>query len=169
MATQSTLETPRRVSIFRETGLFEDEQCAEHKLSRSARSGSIHVRFKGENPAVVRRCGVNGILCENISEEKSEAVKPTRIIVTERDGTRVHSSAFTLWSRLSFVALVIAVALQFTHKGGSLLAESHIPPLVVEGGVTPRAQEGPIFDVEYLPKRANAPTNICKRWSHQSK
>lgn len=172
MAVHPPSSTTPRLSVFRETGLFDDEQSNARAVPRLATPTNLHVKFRGEDASIVRHCGIREVIWEEgadtpaTHQETDTSTARTTIVVPKPSPMAATQSSILY--RLCVLALLIAVSLPLVHKT-SLLESSQITPPVAAGGVVREsAAGGPVFDVEYLPKRDNSPTTICKRWSHQS-
>lgn len=141
---------PRRTSAFRETGLFEDEP------QYSARP-VLKVRFRSKDDIFESSVPDSDDLeWEDTQESDAEDLPYTT--VTQMPPPRLTRA---LIHRIGLVAFVLAVVLTITHftpftNGGRPLFGASGAPFTA-----------PIQGLS-LSKRADDPTDYCKRWSQQS-
>lgn len=141
---------PRRTSAFRESGLFEDQP------QYSTRS-ILKVRFRSKDEIFESPPPENdGLEWEGLQENDTEDIP--YITVAQM---APPSPTRALIHRIGFVACVLAVILTVTQF--TPFTNDRRPLFGAEG--TPFT--APVQEVS-LSKRADDPTDYCKRWSQQS-
>jgi len=146
---------PRRASAFREVGLLDDKApVPPPDLYSLIHVNASQLRPKSRTPPIERIDEEDEIDSEGRPrwDEHQDA--------THRPRTRLRSAAVLL--QIAVIVTVILCLGHFTPFLGAL----RLPlPAVDRSSFEEQAQFA--YD-GHLQKRANSPTNVCKRWSHQS-
>ncbi|OCK83708.1 hypothetical protein K432DRAFT_379259 [Lepidopterella palustris CBS 459.81] len=167
--------TQRRKSVFVEVGLV-DEQTTERQrqspilISQPSpmRTRPVQrVRFQSQND-ICEEEYKNENEGEDIEEDGSESV------ATEDYGTLssttfrpyLHMETYSRLFRLGMFALLLAIALPSSQNNPITGDNKHVL-FGAKGGVIPSRPEGLEKDTVLL-RRDKSPTDICKRWSHQT-
>lgn len=158
----------RRTSAFKEIGLDEDyDDTSAFVLSQEMRHGHAkgHRRRLEIHDAVVSEKLESAM--DRDSKYRSTYKRGSQQLTTS--GSASTRTILPSMSRFYVVAFLLAIALPLLHNS-PLVGRSGNGIIGVQGGVIKKsaAQERAIMDGE-LVGRANSPTDVCKRWSHQSK
>lgn len=148
LARDGTLR-PRRTSAFRESALFRDE--SQH----SARP-ALKVRFRSKNDIFDSPVPDDDLEWDDIQEDDTEDLPDTTITqMAPPSPTRALIHRTALLAFVLAVVLTIAQITPFTKHGRPLFGAFGSP------------FTAPIQELS-LSKRADDPTDYCKRWSQQS-
>jgi hypothetical protein len=152
----SAPERPRRESVFHEVGLLDDKPpIPPPDYYNLTRANSAKINPLSSTPPIER-------IDEEDEAEGSEDMHFSWGRKTDepaRPQTRLRSRIYIL--RVALVALVI---LSLGHLGPVL--QSAKPP--IRGVTTSDCMGKSQLNPRGLEGRANSPTDVCKRWSHQS-
>lgn len=141
---------PRRTSAFRETGLFENQP-------QSFTRPTLKVRFRSKNDIFESPLQENEDLeWEHVQENDTEDIRYTT--VAQMAPPRPMAA---LIHRLGLVAFILAVIITVTQL--TPFAGNTRPLFGASGAPTTE----PIIG-HSVSKRADDPTDYCKRWSQQS-
>jgi hypothetical protein len=155
-----TTDRPRRKSVFRETGLFDDYSPAMPPSPPPSRP-RLKVRFRSSNDVFEHTSTEEE--WEDVAESDTEwNWKPSTVLVAPPPIT--PTPKVSLVHRLSLLAFVLAIAIPMTHY--IPFGSSNRPMLGATGVPVPETAE-PIFE-DVLSRRDTDPTDYCKRWSQQS-
>jgi len=165
-----------RKSVFRETGLLEGSESSGTAYTEQRSFGKKHdldgfARLTADSPSDgPRRAGYAGSRGSS-SHGEGEASSPSekqpwysRLTPGRRPRIQTVATApsnMSGLSRLTMIALLIAVVLPgFSYNNGRKTVDlSGAKAGVIK---TPRSGSGPVLEI-----RANSPTDVCTRWSHQ--
>lgn len=151
-AREGTLLRPRRTSAFRETGLFEDQPQSSSRPSLKA------VRFRSKDDIFERPSPEHDDLeWEHVEESDTEATQYA--VVAQMAPPRPMAALIRRLGLLAFVLAVATTVTQFTPW------TSNTRPLFgASGAPFTEPTVGHSFS-----RRADDPTNYCKRWSQQGR
>jgi hypothetical protein len=150
--TSILISPPRRTSVFREMldendGALNDSTTQRHARAKSPRP-ELKVRFRTKD-SIINGSAQTDDEWEDVDENEEDTdvsgVSSKTVIVTP-----VRSRISRKMYRLGVLVLLLAMSLPLIRWRTPLGAEA-----------------GPIRG-ELVDKRDNSPTDICKRWSHQS-
>jgi hypothetical protein len=159
----------RRVSVFREVGLLDDEPslppqdfdlqfgCQDHKPHHCCRPPSVERIMEEDDDDEASLADIDSNLSsdEEVNEEDFDELP----LVEPNSFIRISES---LLGRHSIILGLALILLHFTSSSG---LSSTILPLASGTKMNINWRNQP---VSQLRKRANSPTDICKRWSQQS-
>lgn len=161
----------RRVSAFREVGLFDDgsliepppARWLEHSQSLESETDRAEEEEKDDNSE-----------WEDVDSDADlttaarGAASPT-VTLVDTDIALIASRKSSRLHRLGVLALILAVSIPILQNTPLLGTNSHAI-LGARGGVIPheaRTDDRTLVEDVSFWKRDNSPTDVCKRWSHQ--
>jgi hypothetical protein len=148
-AREGTLR-PRRTSAFRETGLYEDQPQSSSRPNLKVRFRSKDDIFESPLPPT------DDLEWEDVQEDETENNQYTTVAPMVQAARPVAA----LIHRLCLVAFILAVIITITHL--TPFAGNTKPLFGASGAPFTEPVGHP------LSKRAEDPTDYCKRWSQQS-
>ena len=158
---------PRRVSAFRETGLFAMDSTITASSAILPNRPRLNVRFRTKE-SVIDGSGNDGDDEEQEGYTDSEAAEDD----TDREHTTapqeeplLRRSRATPMHRVSILLILLAAVIPLV-KFASFVGRSHLPPLTATG--RPISGRDKDNTNGHFARRQNSPSNVCKRWSQQS-
>lgn len=152
---------PRRKSAFKETGLFEEDTQV---LTPSGQNKSGRkVRFRSNND-IFEHVPQGEDDSEEAYDSASVSWPSTTVATTNLTMKLMDTTASRSPHRLPLIAFVLIISTliaQLVPLGKSRM-------LVVEANSVPVRRYGDSRSPTALAKRADDPTNYCKKWSQQS-
>lgn len=158
---QQAQQQARRISVFREVGLESEER--KPVIQRQSRPDLRKLRFRSK-PDVFEYSSSPEMADSAIDEQTKNTIDITNPIEVRPHGA---ISGGSLVYRLSAVAFILAILIPLL-QGTPWFGHASIPALGVNGGVI-RTERSPVMEYasDSLNRRADSPTDVCVRWSHQ--
>ena len=147
----------RRSSAFVEVGLCGEDDIIDKKLGRHQSRQRLQVRFKSQVEVHEPK--------EDNWTDAEEEVKPLQLGSFEQ--IRTTSPLSSVMPRLCFLAFVLAIIVPILDHSQYL--RTGVGPAGAKAGPVKRDASDERRTVpDELVRRANSPTDVCTRWSHQT-
>lgn len=171
MSAVNLQEHGRRRSVFKETGLLNDDPLVRSITPRPVQRPLHNIRFESTSDISVSSDDWDEWEGGDAVESDDEPF--STFDSTNVTSSKVHPSAsrplrLLTYHRLGMLAAILLIAVPILHNTPILGKPEHTM-LGARGGVIPREATTPADLGDYaLLKRQDTQTSICKRWSHQS-